>query len=168
MNCFSGFSERLRPELLDAFKAVPSLLLCAIVLGSLANTLLPNRIDWFHDWSTHIEAQAYAENFPVATFEAMLDIVASGEAIIIDARRIEDYMAGHIPGALQLSPHKFKDVFGTLSVLNRKDRLIVYCGDSSCQDALNVGRQLRSGGFANVGVYIGGWEEWQRMAGRER
>ncbi len=163
LNCFSGFSERLKPELREAIKFVPHLLICAIALGSAANVALPSRIDWVYDWSNHIEGRAYAENFPVATFEAMRDIVATGEEIIIDARRTELYMQGHIPGALQLSPCKFNDVFGTLALLNSRDRLIVYCGDAFCEDALNVARLLRAGGFSDVGLYIGGWEEWKRL-----
>ncbi len=167
LNCFIGFSQKLRPEMLEALKAVPILLSIAIVIGSLANTVLSGRIDWFHDWSVYVEGQAYAENFPVASFDAVRDMVASGDAIIIDARPMEHYLAGHIPGALQLSPCKFKDVFGTLAVLNSRDKLVVYCGDSNCEDALNVARRLRSSGFSDVSVYIGGWEEWERLGGCE-
>lgn len=163
MNCFSGFTARLKPELLGAIKVVPNLLLCAIVLASLANLALPNRIEWVYDWSNHVEGLAYSEKFPVATYEAMRDIVAEGESIIIDARPVELYAQGHIPGSLQLSPCKFEDIFGTLAMLNAKDRLIVYCGHAFCEDALNVARMLRIGGFSDVGLYIGGWEEWKRL-----
>lgn len=138
------------------------LLLIGVVLGSLANLFLPQRIAWVGDWGNHLEALAYAENFKLASIGTVREIVQAGTHLVIDARTYEDFLSGHIETALPLSPHDPDDPWNTRGVLSPEDALLIYCSGPACEDALLLGRQLRDGGLTNITLFIGGWEEWSR------
>ena len=40
-------------------------------------------------------------------------------------------------------------------------RLVVYCSDEDCEDALMVARDLIRAGLKQVHVFQGGWKHWQ-------
>jgi hypothetical protein len=63
----------------------------------------------------------HIQRITVAELRQRLD---RGEAAVVDVRGIEDYRAGHIPGALQI-PLSF--IEGEVSYLPRDKMIVAYC-----------------------------------------
>jgi rhodanese-related sulfurtransferase len=89
-----------------------------------------------------------------------------GGSVFIDARRTRDYDAGHIPGAISMSPWE-ADLTEKISKLRGEAVLeapvVIYCSNSKeCEDSKLVGRQLREAGFLDIRIYTGGFPEWQK------
>jgi len=72
--------------------------------------------------------------------------IASGEPLfIIDVRNSDEYRAGHIPGAVNITGIELGSV---LSSIPRDRKIIVYC--STSQAAITNAQFLANKGFANV------------------
>ena len=85
--------------------------------------------------------------------------------LFIDARRTKEYVKGHIPGAISISPwekgreEKVARLAGTEP---QAAPVVVYCTRSKdCEDSEEISSNLRQVGFENVMVFQGGFPVWQ-------
>jgi rhodanese-related sulfurtransferase len=84
-------------------------------------------------------------------------MIKSGEDIIvIDVREREDYLKGHIPGALSLP----KDEWGSLKGLSKDKTNILYCYTAVCHLAATAAVEFAGKGFPIMEL-DGGFEEWK-------
>ncbi len=87
------------------------------------------------------------------------------KSVFLDARKNEEYQAGHIPGAYNLfSEDLDQDAPKVLPLIPDKDQDIVcYCHGGDCDMALRDARFLMDQGYTHVEVYLGGWPEWSKV-----
>lgn len=102
----------------------------------------------------HVDARLAYEIDVVAAREA----VASGEAVLVDTRRLESWNHGHIAGAMHL-PKTAVDA--RLATLPRDRTLIVYGWGPGCNGATSTARVLLAAGL-DVRELLGGYEYWVR------
>jgi rhodanese-related sulfurtransferase len=76
--------------------------------------------------------------------EELLRRVRAGVVTVIDVRPREEYLAGHIPGAISLPVAELKKRVPTLS--KRRD-IVAYCRGPYCVMALDAVEILRKKGF---------------------
>jgi len=90
------------------------------------------------------------------SIEAAQTLLAAGEALLLDVRDEQSFVAGHVPGALHLGNHNLEDF---LASADRGAVVIVYCyhGNSS-QGAAAF---LNENGFAETYSVDGGFEAWR-------
>ena len=79
--------------------------------------------------------------------------------VLIDVREAEEYMAGHIPGAVHMSRGvlEFK-LSGTPALAARDTRIVLYCKTSG--RAALAAYALQSMGYLNVQSIAGGFDAW--------
>lgn len=95
-------------------------------------------------------------------FSRAVEKFNTGQAVFIDARSAADYQAGHIPGALNLSPHRFDEWMDEFFTRTDPDReLIAYCHGEDCPLAKNLAQLLLEAGFENVSYLADGWGQWE-------
>ena len=71
------------------------------------------------------------------------EIVQSGEVLVCDARRGEDFDAGHLPGAVSFPFESREEAFNELAALFTPDQpVMVYCSGRDCDDALLLGTDV--------------------------
>lgn len=88
--------------------------------------------------------------------------VDAGAALIIDARDLEEYNAGHIPGSINLPYETVITDPAALEQLETAGRpIIAYCGGGECEVSISVAYELIALGFERVAVYVGGFPEWE-------
>jgi len=85
--------------------------------------------------------------------------------LFIDARRKKEYVKGHIPGAISISPWE-KGREEKVSRLAESEPheapVVVYCTRSKdCEDSEEISSNLKQVGFENVLVFQGGFPVWQ-------
>jgi len=81
---------------------------------------------------------------------------------IIDARTVDAYREGHIPGAMLLSYYDMgKYLEKVLPYLSMDEDVLVYCSSVTCDDSELLARELYAMGFTRLFVYKGGFEEWE-------
>ncbi len=74
----------------------------------------------------------------------MLRRVKSGEVTVLDVRPVEEYRAGHIPGALSVPVAELK---ARLKELPRGREVVAYCRGPYCVMAVEAVELLRKKGF---------------------
>jgi rhodanese-related sulfurtransferase len=76
--------------------------------------------------------------------EELLRRVKSGEVTVLDVRPVEEYRAGHIPGALSIPLGELK---ARLAELPRSRAVVAYCRGPYCVMAVEAVELLRRRGF---------------------
>jgi len=85
--------------------------------------------------------------------------VLDGTAVFVDARKPDQFAAGHLRGALNLPSESKEANMGTIWQNVAKDQLIIiYCGGGSCHASDVVYDYLISNGFTQVREFKAGWE----------
>ncbi len=107
------------------------------------------------NWSLYLEGIRAS----LADAKAAYD---TGSALFLDARMPRAYAAGHIPGAVNLTPHELnqhgrKKLHG----VPRDAQIITYCGGARCQASVRLAHLLTNGfGFRRVQAFFDGWSAW--------
>jgi len=96
----------------------------------------------------------------------MLKILSEqGQILLVDSRIESEYRTGHIPGAINLPVSEFDRLYPKKSKQFPPGKSIVtYCSAKHCIDSLILARKLVKKGHDTVFVYLGGMEEWIRLA----
>jgi rhodanese-related sulfurtransferase len=89
-----------------------------------------------------------------------------GNVVIIDARQVADYEAGHIDGAINIPTTLCSAGRSSKLTDAKKDScLVIYCQSAGCPYAETVASNLMEDGFTNIAIYKGGWVDWQNYSG---
>jgi rhodanese-related sulfurtransferase len=84
-----------------------------------------------------------------------------GQALFIDARPAHEYGELHILKALNITPEMLESGMpDQLSDMPKDREIVVYCGQVSCDLALQVAEKLQTLGFSRVVAYMGGFRAW--------
>jgi len=79
--------------------------------------------------------------------EALLELVRDGAVTVLDVRPVEEYNAGHIPGALSIP---LKELQLHLTALPRNQEIVAYCRGPYCVLSIQAVEMLRAKGFQAV------------------
>jgi rhodanese-related sulfurtransferase len=88
---------------------------------------------------------------------ALLEQVRRAEVTVLDVRPLEEYRAGHIPGAVSIP---LKELEAHLSMLPRRREIVAYCRGPYCVLAVEAVKLLRTKGFRAVRMEHG-VPEWR-------
>ena len=92
--------------------------------------------------------------------EELVERASRGNVVILDVRPTEEFVAGHIPGALSVP---LDQLDAALSRLPKRARVVAYCRGSYCVLAPQAVQCLRAKGF-KARRLVDGMPEW-RLAG---
>ena len=79
--------------------------------------------------------------------KALLELVRQGGVTVLDVRPVEEYNAGHVPGALSIP---LKELQLRLSDLPRDQEIVAYCRGPYCVLSIQAVEMLRARGFQAV------------------
>jgi rhodanese-related sulfurtransferase len=86
----------------------------------------------------------------------------AGRALFIDSRPPDEYAELHVPKALNITPGMLAVGPEIVSGLAKDREIVVYCGQVSCDLALQVAEKLQALGFTRVTAYMGGFRAWDQ------
>ncbi|MEM7262685.1 MAG: rhodanese-like domain-containing protein [Planctomycetota bacterium] len=102
----------------------------------------------------------------VVELEDLTSYVELGEelCVLLDARKKDLYVQGHLPGAYYLDYYQHPDLFDTArDAVDTADFVVVYCNGGDCEDSLSLAHDLiyeYNVPEYKVWVYEGGYDEW--------
>jgi rhodanese-related sulfurtransferase len=80
----------------------------------------------------------------------------------VDARRRDEYEAGHVPNALRLNQESFRGKTPALvQLIEPGSRIVVYCIGGDCEESDHVAEHLNLLGFKDVYVMHAGFPAWK-------
>ena len=115
-------------------------------------------------WITQIYPPHPERPWTPASSEQAWDLFQRG-ALILDARRTDDYTQGHIAHARNFAVWE-ADVDFKVQALREEfppdAPIVAYCSGGDCEDSRMLAEKLRAAGFTNVRVYEEGFPDWQQ------
>jgi len=143
----------------------------SVLSGFIVNFWLsPRGIALFGDWDTSkgvISAKS-KDDAPVIHELEITDVHVAKEihdgkkAVFLDARSRENYMDGHIAGAVSLPVNRFEEEIESLEKrYPYSTYLITYCSGRECDDSHELAQNLLMVGYENVSVFIDGYPGWR-------
>jgi len=138
------------------------IVVCALVLGTAAQFFGPRRIPWAEDHSRRVELKAAAAGLELVDVARAREILEKGDFLVCDARKIEDFDTGHLPGAVSFPFASHEEAYNELAPLFSPEQpVMVYCSGRSCDDAFLLGKFLRAQGSSRVVLFVDGIEGWK-------
>ncbi|MFO0974116.1 MAG: rhodanese-like domain-containing protein [Phycisphaerae bacterium] len=95
------------------------------------------------------------------TFDEFAAALRDGTATFVDARKPEEFSAGHIAGAINIPSTEKEQYIGTVNTALPRDRpVIIYCGGGQCEASNEVFEFLVGAGLdkAQLRIFKPGWE----------
>ena len=117
-----------------------------------------------HPSKTPVTIPPATDSFQRLSSQGVYDRFEKKTAVIIDARKAEEYQEGHIPGALNLYGEELdKDAPNVLPYLaDKQQEIIVYCHGGDCDLSLMVAKALAGNGYGRVEIFGDGWPAWKK------
>jgi rhodanese-related sulfurtransferase len=83
--------------------------------------------------------------------------------VFIDNRKEEDYLKGHVKGALFLTPESMEEDFVKAQpLITEESRIILYCYGPECDMAEQVAGFLIKLGYKNLMIMNSGYRAWEK------
>jgi rhodanese-related sulfurtransferase len=148
-------------------KQIGIILILSLTIGMTYNRFLKSPLPILKPYKTDTvqengeDLSVYYREIDAETLKAVLD---ADMAVLVDARTRENYLKGHIPGAISLPISEFNRAYDRTSSLLVKDKsIIIYCTGGHCLDSSLLAKELTKKGYREIFVYKGGIEEWQAL-----
>jgi rhodanese-related sulfurtransferase len=133
------------------------IVLAGASLGLLVNAVSPKGIPLI----TPPKKAPKADEF--IPLEKARQLWSDGGGFFIDARKPEDFQAGHILNALNLPEEEFGEYFPKIApMLSPESSIVVYCDGTECELSHRLQSQLRQQGYTNVHIIFNGWTLWSK------
>ncbi|MEO0254429.1 MAG: rhodanese-like domain-containing protein [candidate division WOR-3 bacterium] len=107
-----------------------------------------------------------SKKYPEISFiesEKLLKLIGRDDILLIDAREREEYLKGHIKGAINIPYTEFySDPLNFISILDMNKKIIIYCDGGFCELSFKLAELLKEAGFKELTIYTGGFYEWNK------
>ena len=143
-------------------KEIGIILMVVIPLALVTNSLRPSGL-MLIDTGIPIMQTAEADNpIRAITLDRAIEKYERGEALFVDTRSHEEYLAGHVKGAMNLPDHNFDEwIDDFLSRTDTDTEIITYCDGEDCTLGHDVAEKLYLLGLERVSYLVNGWTKWQ-------
>jgi rhodanese-related sulfurtransferase len=151
------------------------LLVISAVVGLGVNAFSPNKIPYIGQYraltsgSSPIVPPEAAAGDP-----AFVDIniaqleFGTHSSIFVDARELEDFECGTIPGSINIPFEHLPDdsvpqfLDSALNHIGKDTPIIVFCSGEECDLSLHLGRNLANYQYTRISIFFGGAREWEK------
>ncbi len=150
------------------FKEAGLICVTAVLIAVLANHFHPQGIRWIGSWDTrqgtisaNAKNDAVSHEREINTLSEAKRIYDAGQAVFVDARRMEAYEAGHVKGAIPFPVGELDQRIEAFFDAYPPDaRLVVYCSGRECRDAHELASEFEAMGYTRVRVMVDGFDGW--------
>ena len=145
------------------------IIIASILAGIIFNIFSPHGISVIYSANNNPffrpERQSFAEEFPqVVGLKEARSHFEAGTAIFVDARPLQHYIEGHIPGAISLPLDNFENRFKEIeSQLPKNHDIIVYCDNINCDLSTYLVYRLLDKGYIYCSIFENGIKHWQTV-----
>lgn len=142
---------------------VPAILLIAAVVAVAVNRLRPDNtlpLMATRPLAAAVQSEDQADQISITQARELFE---QNAALFLDARSRDDYLQGHIRGALSLPWQEVDERFADISdELSEDSVIITYCDGERCLLSHHLARYLKDMGFSHVRVVKNGWSLWRQ------
>ena len=105
------------------------------------------------------------QDAPEISTEQMRSILSDRSAIVVDSRPRQEFVNGHIPGAVEPTGSSPVAAITQLVGGDKSKELVLYCNGPFCEASRRLSKQLLDAGFTHVRRYQLGMPIWRALGG---
>ncbi len=142
-----------------------TILLISFTAASVFNTFSENGISPFKKYypvtTNKHEMQSGDVSVETIDIEVFKFMKEKKDTVVLDARSVDKFRAGHIPGSYSFPIENFKIFYAERGAFLKAGKTIItYCSGINCTDSLTLAVKLKKMGVKDVLRFPGGIEEW--------
>ncbi len=142
--------------------SLAGILAAALLLGTLAQVFRSAPLPWFKDHSQAPLAKPRNAGVDVVSLVQAQDMVLARQVLVLDARSLADFDAGHLPGAVSFpNATRGESYYELAALLQPEQALLIYCSGKTCDDALQLALFLREQGSKKIHLFAEGFQAWR-------
>ncbi len=132
----------------------------AALIGLGVNHVSPHRIPLTYEPGHEVDLGGL--KIPLADAKSAAEGMRTTETVFVDTRDEDDYLDGHIKGAVHLPYSKMEEIFPSLeSRLPKEALLILYCHGPDCRMAEKVAAFLAQLEYTKMAIMHSGFDAWR-------
>lgn len=150
-------------------KGIVIIFCVALITAFTVNHLSSGGIALFGAWDTKKGVISARSKGDVVVHEREIDDIQTvkmyydrGDVVFVDARSMEAFTAGHIPGAASMPAGQ---AIGMLEAFLEKHpfetHIVTYCSGRECDDSHRLAELLTDFGYKTVQVFVDGLPGWE-------
>ena len=89
-------------------------------------------------------------------------IINTMNLVVIDSRKEEEYIKGHIQGSVNLLDTEMTNDKLSKHAPDKSSPLLFYCNGERCLRSLRASTKARDWGYKTIYWFRGGWSEWTK------
>ena len=141
-------------------KELVILTLSAAVVALLVNTFSPHGISLI---TPPAGSNFESSPFTGIDFEAVKALSARQSCVFADARPLEAYQKGHIPGAEPMPVYDLDDyLLDFMEKYPENTTVVAYCSGINCTDSHLLAEELYAMGYMTVLIFTEGFSRWEK------
>ncbi len=149
-------------QIRKAIWQIPALIVLAAITAIGTNAWRSDGVPLVGDWSVEARFSDTAGDSMVISLEQAAERFEKEAALFLDARPQDQYLKGHILGALNLPWQEVDQHFMEMADrIDGSEMIITYCDGESCDLSHGLALFLKEMGYENVRVLVNGWTVWQ-------
>lgn len=112
--------------------------------------------------ASNADSDVFSGELEIKHVKTAKQIYDKGTAVFVDARSLENFKNGHIKGAESLPLDQFDHFIKAFKKKYPANTFIVtYCSGRTCDDSHRLEQLLFDHGYANVSIFIDGYQGWK-------
>jgi rhodanese-related sulfurtransferase len=138
------------------------IVLVAAAVALFSNHLRSDKLPLVGNWSMEARLISPSGRQMVISLNEAKNLYESNGAVFLDARPLEEYVAGHILGSKSLPWHESeKKVMDIIADMPNDTVIITYCDGNTCSLSKELALFLENFGFSKVRILVNGWTVWK-------
>lgn len=106
-------------------------------------------------------APASIQNVSIVSAESVIELILNNpEMIVIDSRKKNEYMKGHIEGAVNILNTELTEQGLKRISPDKSTTILFYCNGTRCLRSSDSINKAKSWGYKQLIWFRGGWKEW--------
>jgi rhodanese-related sulfurtransferase len=157
--------------MISTIKYAILIILIAVAVAMAVNALSPNGIALKGVWydNRHKVELAIPPSYDpkvdsLLTMDDAFALWQTKQAIFLDAREPDEFVEGHIPGAVSFPFEEWDQYWSDIQTkITPESRIVCYCGGLDCEASLDMARELKVQGYPNAYIFFGGINKWTEL-----
>jgi rhodanese-related sulfurtransferase len=100
--------------------------------------------------------------YGIVSLDQVKRLLKEKRGVFIDARELDEYDKGHLPGARNIPYLEYENHFSEIMQIPQDTLVVIYCTSNDCPLGRDLVDFMRAMEFKRVMLYDDGWEGWEK------
>jgi rhodanese-related sulfurtransferase len=147
---------------IQSIRQLSVIVLAAVVVALISNHFRSDRLPLAGNWSQDARLTTPSGRQMAISLDEAKMLHQPNGAVFMDARPMEEYVNGHIQGAISLPWHEAEQkVMDIVMDMSNDTVIITYCDGDTCSLSKELALFLDNLGFSKTRILINGWSVWK-------